>query len=179
MHSKQSPERRRARRYGLRLSAVVRERGRGRIPIRVIDISTNGCRIELSCGLLVGTSVWLSIAGLETLDTRIVWCHEGFAGLEFTVPITEAVLDNLLQQQESPSEEDIKTMRDIARRVRALSRLHHQRAFGRAGAGQVGDQPEVAWLAIAAALAVSPAKAGVHCNTGSGTYPHGCQPALA
>ena len=121
MHSEQSPERRRARRYGLRLSAVVRERGRGRIPIRVIDISTNGCRIELSCGLLVGTSVWLSIAGLETLDTRIVWCHEGFAGLEFTMPINEAVLDTLLQQQENPSEEDIKTMRDIARRVHRTS----------------------------------------------------------
>src|SRR5580765_3598511 len=55
VHSEQLPERRRARRYGLRLSAVVRERGRGRIPIRVIDISTNGCRIELSCGLLVGS----------------------------------------------------------------------------------------------------------------------------
>jgi hypothetical protein len=105
----------------LRLSAVVRERGRGRIPIRIIDISTNGCRIELSCGLLVGTSVWLSISGLETLDTRIVWCHEGFAGLEFETPISEPVLDTLLKQQDSTSQEDIRQLRDIAKRVHRTS----------------------------------------------------------
>lgn len=121
MSTARPPERRRARRFALRLSAVVRERGRGRIPIRVIDISTNGARIELSCGLLVGTSVWLSIAGLETLDTRIVWCHEGFAGLAFTTPISEAVLDTLLKQQEQTTEDDIKLLRDIARRVHRTS----------------------------------------------------------
>lgn len=121
MVSEQPPERRRARRFALRLSAMVRERGRGRIPIRVIDISTNGCRIELSCGLLVGTWVWLSIAGLETLYTKIVWCHEGFAGLEFTTPISEAVLDTLMKQQDRTSEDDIKQLRDIARRVHRTS----------------------------------------------------------
>jgi hypothetical protein len=119
--SQQPQERRRTRRFALRLSAVVRERGRGRIPIRVIDISTHGCRIELSCGLLVGTSVWLSISGLETLDTRIVWCHEGFAGLAFTTPISEAVLDTLLKQQDQTSQEDIRQLRDIARRVHRTS----------------------------------------------------------
>ena len=121
MLSEQVPERRRARRVALRLSAMVRERGRGRIPIRVIDISTTGCRIELSCGLLVGTWVWLSISGLETLYTRIVWCHEGFAGLEFTTPISEMVLDALMKQQENPTEDDIKQLRDIAKRVHRTS----------------------------------------------------------
>lgn len=100
---------------------MVRERGRGRIPIRVIDISTDGCRIEMSCGLLVGTWVWLSISGLETLYTRIVWCHEGFAGLEFTTPIHESVLDTLLKDQKSTSEDDIKQLRDIAKRAHRTS----------------------------------------------------------
>ena len=74
----------------------------------------------MSQGLLVGSWVWLSISGLETLYTRIVWCHEGFAGLEFTTPISEAVLDTLLRQQNSTSE-DIRQLRDIARRVHNTS----------------------------------------------------------
>jgi hypothetical protein len=55
------------------------------------------------------------------LYTRIVWCHEGFAGLEFTTPMSEAVLDTLLKQNERTSEDDIKTLRDIAKRVHRTS----------------------------------------------------------
>ena len=114
-------ERRRVHRFALRLSAMVRERGRGRMPVRVIDISTHGSRIELSCGLLIGSWVWLSIAGLDTIYAKIVWCRDGFAGLEFTTPIHDSVLDTLLKQHDNASEDDIKQLRDIAKRTRMLS----------------------------------------------------------
>ena len=40
------PERRRVPRAALRLNATIREPGRSRAGVKVIDISTHGCRIE-------------------------------------------------------------------------------------------------------------------------------------
>ena len=60
-----------------------REPGRSRVGVRLIDISTRGCRIEATCTLSPDTWLLLSIGGLETQYCRVVWhCHE-FAGLEF------------------------------------------------------------------------------------------------
>ena len=115
------PDRRRAPRAGLRLSATMREPGRGRAGVRVIDISTHGCRIEATTGASAETWLWLSIAGLETQYCRVVWhCHE-FAGLEFATPLAEAVLDRLLQGQQQLSESSVKELRDIASRTHRLA----------------------------------------------------------
>jgi PilZ domain-containing protein len=100
---------------------MARERGRARMPVSVIDISTNGCRIEMSCGLLIGSWVWLNIAGLETQYMRVVWCRDGFAGLEFTSPIHESVIDALLAHHDSTNEENVKQLRDLAKRTHIIS----------------------------------------------------------
>jgi hypothetical protein len=89
--------------------------------VRVIDISTRGCRIESMPGATVDTWVLLTIAGLETQYCRVVWaCHE-FAGVEFATPIPEAVLDRLLQDQTQLSEMAISELRSIATRAHSLS----------------------------------------------------------
>ena len=59
-------DRRRTQRAALRLSATMREAGRGRTSVKLIDISTHGCRIEASTGASADSWLWLSIAGLET-----------------------------------------------------------------------------------------------------------------
>jgi hypothetical protein len=119
------PDRRRAPRAALRLNATIREPGRSRVGVRVIDISTHGCRIEATSGASPEQWVLLSIAGLETQYCRVVWqCHE-FAGLEFATPLAEVVLDRLLQEQ-SLSEASIGELRDIAKRTHRLAANHAQ-----------------------------------------------------
>jgi hypothetical protein len=119
--SDSQPERRRAPRAALRISASIREPGRGRVSAKLIDISTHGCRLEATSGASADTWIMLSIAGLETQYCRIVWrCHE-FAGIEFATPLSEAVLDRLLQDQSQLSETAISELRSIANRAHRLS----------------------------------------------------------
>jgi hypothetical protein len=116
-----SPERRRAPRTGLRLSASIREPGRSRTAARLIDISTHGCRLEATSVTSADTWLMLTIAGLETQYCRVVWrCHE-FAGIEFATPIAEAVLERLLADQHQLPETAISELRSIANRAHQLS----------------------------------------------------------
>lgn len=114
-------ERRRAPRAGLRLSATIREPGRSRMGVRVIDISTHGCRVEAQSAASADTWVMLSIAGLDTQYCRIVWRAHEFAGLEFATPLAEPVLERLLQDQSQLSEGAIGELRDIAKRTHRLA----------------------------------------------------------
>ena len=114
-------DRRRAARTALRLSATMREPGRSRVGVRVIDISTHGCRVEASALVSSDSWVWLSIAGLDTQYCRVVWQHQEFAGLEFATALAEPVLERLLSDQSNFSEHAITELRDIASRTRRLS----------------------------------------------------------
>lgn len=129
MESTQPPdgqrERRRAPRATLRLSASIREPGRSRTGVRIIDISTHGCQIEATAGASADSWVLLSIAGFETQYCRIVWRLNEFAGLEFASPIAEAVLERLLQDHQL-SESSIQELRAIANRTHSLSSKHGQ-----------------------------------------------------
>ena len=117
------PERRRAPRAALRLTASIREPGRSRTGVRIIDISTHGCQLEATTGASVDNWVLLSIAGIETQYCRIVWRINEFAGLEFATPIAEPVLERLLQDHQL-TESSIKELRDIANRTHSLSAKH-------------------------------------------------------
>lgn len=116
-------DRRKAPRAALRLSASIREPGRGRTGVRIIDFSTHGCQIEATSAASADTWVLLSIAGIETQYCRIVWRINEFAGLEFATPIAEPVLERLLQDHQL-SESSIKELRDIAERTHNLSAKH-------------------------------------------------------
>ena len=124
------PERRRAPRAGLRLSATIREPGRSRVGVKVIDISTHGCRIEAQSGASADTWVLLSIAGLETQYCRVVWRAHEFAGLEFATPLAEPVFDRLLQDQSQLSEKAIGELRDIANRTHRLASVEGSKDSG-------------------------------------------------
>lgn len=115
------PDRRRAERAALRLSATMREAGRARVGVRVIDISTHGCRVEATNVPPADTWIWLSIAGLETQYCRVVWRAQEFAGFEFVTPLAEAVLERLLQDQHQLTESTINELRDIANRTHRLA----------------------------------------------------------
>ena len=114
-------DRRRAPRAALRLSATIREPGRSRVQVRIIDMSTHGCRIEASSGAPAEAWVLLSVAGLESQYCRIVWRAHEFAGLEFASPIAETVLDRLLKDQEQSTETSVSELRSIANRTHRLA----------------------------------------------------------
>jgi hypothetical protein len=114
-------DRRRAPRAALRLSATIREPGRSRTQVRVIDMSTHGCRIEATSGPSADTWVLLSIGGLDTQYCRVVWQVHEFAGLEFAAPISDAVLERLMESQQGISESAVKELRDIAQRTHRLA----------------------------------------------------------
>lgn len=116
------PERRRANRAALRLDATMREGSRSKVKVRLIDISTHGCRIECSSTVAADAWLWLNIAGLESQYCRVVWHCQEFVGLEFEKPLADTVLDRLLQGQKQPPETRINELRDIASRTHWLAR---------------------------------------------------------
>lgn len=120
--SKGQSERRRVLRLALRLTATMRDGRNSRVRARVIDMSTNGCRIECTSKVEDNSWIWLSIAGLETQYCRVVWHCEEFIGLEFERPLSEAVFNKLLADQGQLPETAIKELRSIATRTHWLAR---------------------------------------------------------
>lgn len=92
-------ERRRVPRIAFKVRAFLRERGGHRFPIRVIDISTHGCRIELNCVQHLSANPWLYLDTLDAKSVRVAWNRDTFAGLEFDTPLHEAVLERLLNNK--------------------------------------------------------------------------------
>ena len=115
-------ERRKVERTALRLSAMLRDAKRGRVKARVIDMSTNGCRVECTAPVDDDTWVWLQIAGLENQFCRVAWHCQEFIGLEFEKPLAEAVFNKLLADQSVLPDNAIKDLRSIATRAHWLAR---------------------------------------------------------
>jgi hypothetical protein len=119
---RQQPDRRKVERIALRLTATMRDGTRSRVKVRVIDMSTRGCRIECTTTVDDDSWIWLSIAGLETQFCRVVWHCQEFVGLEFEKPLSEAVFEQLLADQQALPEAAIKDLRSIASRTHWLAR---------------------------------------------------------
>jgi len=115
------PDRRRANRAALSINATMREGSRTKVQVRVLDISTHGCRVECTSAVPVDACVWLSIPGIENQYCRVVWHCQEFVGLEFEKPLSGAVFDRLLKEQEQLAENTIAELRDIANRAHWLA----------------------------------------------------------
>src|SRR5947199_10015669 len=83
------PERRRANRAALNLSATMRDGSRSKARVRVIDVSTHGCRMECTTPVTDDSWIWLNVANLESQYCRVAWHCEEFVGLEFEKPLAE------------------------------------------------------------------------------------------
>jgi hypothetical protein len=125
--AKVQEERRRVERLALRLNATMRDGTKSRVRARVIDMSTHGCRVECTAQVEDDSWVWLSIAGLETQFCRVVWHCQEFVGLEFERPLSEAVFEKLLADQDRLPDTAIKELRSIATRTHWLARQAEDR----------------------------------------------------
>lgn len=117
----QPVERRRAARIALHIGATLRD-GSRKAPARVIDMSTGGCRVECSTVVANDSMVSLAIEGLQSQRCRVAWHCEEFIGLEFETPLSEPVLERLIQGQQQLPEAAIRDLRNIASRTSWLAR---------------------------------------------------------
>jgi hypothetical protein len=76
----------------------LRAPGRTQYRIRVLDLSTDGCKVELVERPSVGDKMLAKFDGLEVLDAEVCWVEGHVAGLMFDRPVHPAVLDLLLER---------------------------------------------------------------------------------
>ena len=76
----------------------LRSIGRNSFRVRVFDLSSSGCKVELVERPAVGDAVSVKFDGLDVLEANVAWVEGPHAGLTFKNPIHPAVLDLLLRR---------------------------------------------------------------------------------
>jgi hypothetical protein len=84
----------------LAVSAEVglRSIGRNSYRVRVFDLSSDGCKVELVERPATGDAVSVKFDGLDVLEATVAWIDGHSAGLTFRNRVHPAVLDLLLQR---------------------------------------------------------------------------------
>ena len=68
--------------------------------VNILDISPEGCRIDLPERVKLDEVIWLALPGLESLQGRVCWVKEWTAGVEFVRPLHPAVFDMIAQRMQ-------------------------------------------------------------------------------
>jgi hypothetical protein len=90
------PDRRDCERVGVESAITVRPIGGFNHQVRLDDLSTDGCRVELVEEIELGEPLIARFPDLEPLVGAVRWKHGAVAGLEFSRPMHPAVLDALV-----------------------------------------------------------------------------------
>lgn len=77
---------------------ALRVPGHSNYHVRVLDLSTDGCRVELVERPSVGDLMMVKFEGLEVMEAEVCWVEGHVAGLKFDRPIHPAVLDLLVKR---------------------------------------------------------------------------------
>lgn len=80
-------------RVGVSVPAGLRAAERPFSACTVVDLSPNGCGIEIQSHVDTGARVWIALPNLESWPARVRWAEGGRAGLEFDRPLHQAVVD--------------------------------------------------------------------------------------
>jgi hypothetical protein len=88
---------RRQPRIHLFLDAQLRNRGAGKVRIRVVDMSTTGFRAEAHYGLNAGDVVWITLPGMQGLEAVVAWRENQIIGCRFVQPLHPAVLSHIVK----------------------------------------------------------------------------------
>jgi hypothetical protein len=74
----------------------LRVAGKATYQVRVFDLSTDGCKVELVVRPSIGDPMLVKFEGLEVIGATVAWVHGHTGGLKFERPIHPAVLDLLV-----------------------------------------------------------------------------------
>ena len=83
--SSSKAETRREQRFAVRLVATLGTDA-GELPVRLLDLSRTGARVEMRCPPAVGARVTLCRERMEA-GARVIWARAGRCGLAFHAPI--------------------------------------------------------------------------------------------
>jgi hypothetical protein len=73
----------------------LRAAGKNSYRVRVLDLSTDGCKVELVDVPRTGDRMRVKFEGIETLDAEVCWVEGHTAGLRFEHHLHPGVLDLL------------------------------------------------------------------------------------
>ena len=84
---------RRTVRVALSADIDVRRPGDHRYRAPLMDLSPDGCRVEVPVNVDPGDLLFISLPGIETIEGRVRWVKDWTAGVEFEKPLHAAVFD--------------------------------------------------------------------------------------
>jgi hypothetical protein len=90
------PKQRKAERVNMQTFIHVRKSGYHRAEVTLLDISPVGCRIDLPERVAVGETVWVTLPGLQSIEGKVMWTRDWFAGVEFASPLYPSVFDAVI-----------------------------------------------------------------------------------
>lgn len=93
---------RRSPRRIVNLAAALRDEGTSSWPVRIFDISEEGCRIETDAAIETGANVLIKLPGFEAKRSSVRWVKESQAGCEFEIPLYAAEIELMTKQVYRP-----------------------------------------------------------------------------
>lgn len=91
-------ERRRSMRTAVTSEVMIRRVGGFNLTLRMHDISTGGCKVDLIDPYEVGDPAITRLPQLEPLGSRICWVNGAAAGVQFLTTLHPAVFNALLER---------------------------------------------------------------------------------
>jgi hypothetical protein len=89
---------RKAERIQLHADIDFRRTGEHRWRVNILDVSPEGCRVELPVHVNAEDMIWITFPGLEAMRGKICWVDDWVAGVEFDRPLHPAVFDMIEQR---------------------------------------------------------------------------------
>ena len=89
---------RRSTRIGLSAEIVLRRAGQSNYRVKILDVSTDGCRAEFVDRPELEEHIWVKFEGLGALEAIVCWVRGFEVGLEFEHPIHPAVFEMLVSK---------------------------------------------------------------------------------
>lgn len=89
-------DRRRDERIATSLTGGLETEGAVKVRARIVNVSSHGCRIEVTGKLLEGDIVSIKVGLWEPWQARVVWSTHSVAGLEFVHPLHPAFVQQMM-----------------------------------------------------------------------------------
>lgn len=89
---------RRHQRLDVRIQAALREAGRHRFEVEILDLSEGGCQLDTRFYLKPGSRIWLAFPGLSAMQALVAWNRGWHYGCQFEPPLHPAIFDHTVKR---------------------------------------------------------------------------------
>lgn len=92
------PERRRHTRATISAEVKLRRSSHFSYVVDAYDLSEQGCRLQFVERPLLGETVWVKLADMESIEANVRWTKDFNAGVEFVRGIDARVLQHMIRR---------------------------------------------------------------------------------